>query len=378
MKIDRYEVMHREDGTISCLDECPNHSVFKAMDMDLRIPVILKVIRPGSLSDESARNEIAREARAMALVRHGNIAQVYRFVNEEKACFFAREYIEGETAQRIVMADGPMTPRKALSVALQVARALEAMKKMDLAHRNIRPSSIMVSPEGAVKLIGFELARIPPNLQGDAGEAASFPSPAGSPEYASPEQLNEEFMDVASDMYSLGASLWFLLTGRPPFRGPAAHVMAHHLQSAPPFDELPSFPPEILNLLAHLLEKDPARRPAAPSALVTEIERCLANLGPEFTGPSALASPKAAPVNLSLPKMTSAREPVEEMPRRFLFGEALAGTVIAIIVYFILSRPIETPPAAAHAPAALPSASMPAVSGDPVEQNQADNTTSSR
>ena len=95
----------------------------------------------------------------------------------------------------------------------------------------------------------------------------------GSFDYASPEQLNEEPLEVSSDIYSLGVTLWFLLTGRRPFRGPQVRVMSAHLHEAPPFDELAEFPSPSSSLLAHMLEKDPGRRPATPAELVAEIKQ---------------------------------------------------------------------------------------------------------
>jgi serine/threonine protein kinase len=182
----------------------------------------------------------------------------------------------------------------------------------------------------------------------------------GTPDYASPEQLNEQTVDVASDIYSLGVTLWFLLTGRPPFRGPMAQVMAKHLQSPPPFDELPSFARCVVSLLAHMLEKDPAKRPISPAHLVEEIEQCVAAVKVDVPRivPINLISPSPTPIP-ELKKMSAAREPAAQRPaREFFLAEVLVGAAIAVIIYLILSRPVEPPPPAS--PSESPIANTPA------------------
>ena len=265
-------------------------SSYKALDLDLQVPVVLKVIRHEFLEDEEARKRFLREARAAALLRHPNVAMIYRLGEEDGTCFYAREFIEGETLDAKVNRDGPLTVTEALNIALQVAQALVAVKKMNLVHRDIKPSNLMIAEDGAIKIIDFGLTKSNPNGQGERLELITLSGFVGTPDYASPEQLNEQTVDVASDIYSLGVTLWFLLTGRQPFRGPMAQVMAKHLQSPPPFDELQGLPRSVVSLLAHMLEKDPAKRPISPAHLVEEIEKCVAAVKGEV--------PPIAPINL--------------------------------------------------------------------------------
>ena len=150
-------------------------------------------------------------------------------------------------------------------------------------------------------------------------------------------------------MYSLGVTLWFLLTGRCPFRGSQAKVMSAHLSSPPPFEELFEFPTSVVSLLAHLLEKDPARRPMTPAELVAEISGCMDALNPtpdagQRVGQAAPAMAPAVPP-IPIPKKISPnREPVRESsPRRFVLAELLVGSAIAVIMYLILSRPVDLP-----------------------------------
>lgn len=353
MKLDRYEVMCREDGSMFRLGHGRTSSSYKALDLDLQTPVVLKVIRQELMEDETAKKRFLREARAAALLRHPNVAMIYRLGEEDGTCFYAREFVEGETIEAKVNRDGPLQPVAALIVALNVAQALVAVKKVNLVHRDIKPSNLMMTPEGSVKIIDFGLTKSIPGGDTQGFEMITLAGFVGTPDYASPEQLNEQTVDVASDIYSLGVTLWFLLTGRPPFRGPMAQVMAAHLQSPPPFDELAQFPPPIVSLLAHMLEKDPARRPISPAHLVEEIERSIAALKGD-TANHALSplTAASAPLPATPKKMTAAREPAPERSGgRTLFVEILVGAVVAVIIYLVLTRPVEPLPAAPATPA---------------------------
>ena len=344
-----YEVLCREDGSIFRLGQGPTSSSYKAIDTDLRTPVVLKVMRPELFEDETARKRFLREARAAALLRHPNVAQIYRLGEQDGTCFYAREFVDGETLETRVNRDGPLGIPLALKAALRVAEALVAVKEAHLVHRDIKPSNLMLTPRGDVKLIDFGLTKSNANGQIDGVGQITLNGFMGSSDYASPEQLNEEPLEVTSDMYSLGITLWFLLTGRCPFRGSQAKVMSAHLSSPPPFEELGAFPTPVVGLLAHLLEKDPARRPATPAELVTEISGCLDSLnqtpdaGQVDGQPAPARALAAAPVPV-LKKISPNREPVRDhSPRRFVLVELLVGTAIAVIMYLILSRPVDLP-----------------------------------
>ncbi len=357
--------MCREDGSLFRLGQGKTSSSYKALDLDLRSPVVLKVIRPEFLEDETAKKRFLREARAAALLRHPNVATIYRLGEEDGACFYAREFIDGETLEAKVTRDGPLELKQALDVVLQAAQALVAVKTMNLVHRDIKPSNLMLTPQGVLKIIDFGLTKISASGQTDGMEMITLAGFVGTPDYASPEQLNESTVDVSSDIYSLGVTLWYLLTGRPPFRGPMAQVMASHLQSPPPFEELSAFPPGVVSLLAHMLEKNPADRPVTPAQLVEEIEKCQSLLKGDapHLAPSSFKGPAVAPIAPQLPKMTAARMPApERKPRQFLFAEVLIGAAIALIVYLILTRPVSgTDPAGAaeEAPSSVQSTVAP-------------------
>jgi serine/threonine protein kinase len=353
MRFDRYEVMSREDGSIHRMGQGMIASTYKALDLDLQVPVVLKVIRPEALEDETSRKRFLREARAAAVVRHPNVASIYRLSEDDGACFYAREFVAGETLEIKVQRDGPFDVAKALDIALQIARALVAFKKLNLVHREIKPSNLMLEGDGTVKIIDFGLAK---SLAASADGLGSVTLSGfvGSPDYSSPEQLNEDELDTTSDVYSLGVTLWFALCGRPPFRGPMAQVMAKHLQETPPFEELGAFPPAVVTLLAHMLEKDPLRRPPTPAHLVAEIERCIAQIEPgEDTAQLSTLVPTSSAFEMpvsELPKVSATREPVTEPPRHQYLLEIVIGVIIALLIYSILSQPVKEGPPLDSAP----------------------------
>ena len=368
MQIGSYEVLCREDGSIYRLGQGPTSSSYKAVDTDLRTPVVLKVMRPELFEDETARKRFLREARAAALLRHPNVAQIYRLGEQDGMCFYAREFVNGETLEMRVNREGPLAVPLALKAALQVAEALVAVKEAQLVHRDIKPSNLMLTPRGDVKLIDFGLTKGNANSQVDGVGQITLTGFVGSSDYASPEQLGEEPLEVTSDMYSLGVTLWFLLTGRCPFRGSQARVMSAHLTTSPPFEELSAFPTAVVSLLAHLLEKDPARRPATPAELVTEINTCLGApvQTPDAGHKAGQLAPAPVPIAPLVPiakKVSPNREPAREgSPRRFVLVELLVGTGIAVIMYLILSRPVDLPAdntAAAANPSAVTEVSPP-------------------
>jgi serine/threonine protein kinase len=247
---------------------------YKAFDVDLHCPVTLKVISERYLGDESARLRFLREARAAASVRHPNVAWVLHLGRTGQNYFYAMEFVDGETLENLVRRSGRLEVKLALEITTQVAAGLAAVHKRKLVHRDIKPSNIMVSLEGegavAAKIIDLGLAKTAPDAQ-PAEAAISIPGAfAGTPEFASPEQFAGVPVDIRSDLYSLGVTLWEMVTGKTPFRGTPGEVMHQHQhQHAPlPLNLLEAVPQPVVVLLEVLLEKDPGRRFQNPTDLL--------------------------------------------------------------------------------------------------------------
>src|SRR5213596_948123 len=196
-----------------------------ARDTVLNSTVALKVIDRKVAQNSGARTRFLREARAAANIRHPNVARVTYYGEQDGECFYAMELVEGETLEACVRRDGPMPFAVALDVIEQAARALAAAAACGVVHRDIKPSNVMLEsdPSGAlrVKLIDYGVAKVMgPQTQSDAEQThAGF---IGTPAFASPEQFagaGQLPVDTRSDIYSLGVTLWYLLTGRTPFVG---------------------------------------------------------------------------------------------------------------------------------------------------------------
>ena len=262
-------------------------TTLKAYDTNLHCEVALKVINATYLDSELALQRFVREARAAAKLRHRNVATVFHLGEEQGSWFYAMEFIDGETVDALIKREGPLEPRLALQIAGQVARALKAANDEGLIHRDIKPANLMLVHEDedlVVKVIDFGLAK---SAVPDASEEALTMTQAGfvgTPHYASPEQLEERELDIRSDIYSLGATLWYMLAGKAPFSGTMAQVMSQHLSAPPPFERFAHWPPTIVALLDRMLEKDATKRPQNPGELRLEIDRTLEKLGASAVG----------------------------------------------------------------------------------------------
>ena len=262
-RFEHYEVMLGDDGKPVELGRGAMGVTYKAFDVDLHCPVTLKVISERYLGDESVGLRFLREARAAARLRHSNVASVLHLGRTANGYFYAMEFVEGETLENLIKRSGRLVTGLALEIVSQVAAGLTAVHKQKLVHRDIKPNNIMVSIEegGAVtaKVIDLGLAK---SLD-EAGAQTAISTPgvfAGTPEFASPEQFAGVPVDIRSDLYSLGITLWEMVTGRTPFRGTPGEVMYQHQHSPLPLEELEGVPQPLIVLLETLLEKDPRQR----------------------------------------------------------------------------------------------------------------------
>ncbi len=292
---DHYSVMQRDDGSPYELGRGAMGITYKAFDTNLRIPVALKVINSKFLDSDVARQRFVREARAAAKLRHRHVASVFHLAAEGENMFYAMEFIDGETVDALIKRQGPLAPLLALQIVDQVARALNAAQVHGLVHRDIKPANLMLIREDdelTVKVIDFGLAK---TLTPGAEDAATISQGGfvGTPHFASPEQLEEREIDVRSDIYSLGVTLWYMLAGQTPFAGSMAQVMSQHLAKAPPFERLANLPACVAAVLRRMLEKERESRPQTPSELRQEIEKAIGQL--RVGGPADPLAAQIAP-----------------------------------------------------------------------------------
>jgi serine/threonine protein kinase len=268
-RFEHYELVRGEDGKPVELGRGAMGVTYKAFDAVLHCPVTLKVISERYLGDESARLRFLREARAAASVRHPNVAWVLHLGRTGQNYFYAMEFVEGETLDHLIKRSGRLDVKLALEIATQVAAGLAAVHEQNLVHRDIKPTNIMVRLKAersvTAKIIDLGLAK---TLDESASEAG-ISSPGafvGTPEFASPEQFAGVSVDIRSDLYSLGATLWVMVAGETPFRGPSSEVMYQHQHAPLPLEleRLKDVPQPVVVLLQKLLEKDPTQRFQTP------------------------------------------------------------------------------------------------------------------
>src|SRR6516164_7170774 len=289
LKYDHFEVEVGEDGFPVELGAGAMAITYRARDTVLNSLVALKVIDRKVAQNPGARSRFLREARAAANIRHPNVARVTYYGEQDGECFYAMELVEGETLEARVRRDGPMPLALALDIIEQAARALVAAETCGVVHRDIKPSNVMLEsdPTGAlrVKLIDYGVAKVmgPQTQSGAEQTHAGF---IGTPAFASPEQFagaGQSPVDTRSDIYSLGVTLWYLLTGRTPFVGRTMEEIRSKQTKELPLEQLKSLhlPGQVIALLKSMLAPDPKDRPQTARDLLSAVHSFYARFNPE-------------------------------------------------------------------------------------------------
>ena len=289
LKYDHFEVEVGADGFPIELGSGAIATTYRARDTVLNSLVALKVIDRKVAKMPGVRSRFLREARAAAQIRHPNVARVSHYGEQDGECFYVMELVEGETLEAKVRREGPMPLALALEIIEQTARALAAAEKCGVVHRDIKPSNIMLEsdPSGSliVKVIDYGIAKI---LDPEAERGAELTRTGfiGTPAFASPEQFapSEQMkIDTRSDIYSLGATFWYLLSGRVPFVGRTLRDVAAKQSEELPLGQLKNthVPARVVALLQSMLAIDPAKRPQTARELLSAIHRCYTKFSTE-------------------------------------------------------------------------------------------------
>jgi serine/threonine protein kinase/tetratricopeptide (TPR) repeat protein len=284
-----FEIARREDGSFWELGHGAMGVTYRALDKVLHRTVALKVIEvPAEAGGaRAARERFLREARAAAALRHPNVASVFQFgaSTEVDRCYYAMELVEGETLEALVRREGPLKIELALEIAIQVTRALMAAAAHGLIHRDLKPANIMLAPNDSgpaaleVKVIDFGLAKATVDAAGERD--LTHGGFVGTPTFASPEQLGSAPVDARSDIYSLGVTIWYALTGEVPCPGRTIEEIRQcQTEVALPVEQLVSrkIPAPLIALLRSALSVNPTQRPASPRELLAALESCRAQL----------------------------------------------------------------------------------------------------
>src|SRR3989454_11655897 len=290
LKYDHFEVEVGADGFPIELGAGAMAITYRARDTVLNSVVALKVIDRKVAQNPGARSRFLREARAAAQIRHPNVARVTHYGEQDGECFYVMELVEGETLEARIRRDGPMPLAQALEVIEQTARALAAAEACGVVHRDIKPSNIMLEsdPGGCapiVKVIDYGIAKIL-NPETERGAEQTKTGFIGTPAFASPEQFapSEQMkIDTRSDIYSLGVTFWYLLSGRVPFVGRTLREVAAKQAEELPLEQLKNthVPARVIALLQSMLAVDPAKRPQSARELLSAVYRCYAKYSAE-------------------------------------------------------------------------------------------------
>jgi hypothetical protein len=308
-------------------------TVWHGLDLRLDRPVAVKVLSGGGLSLPKAMERFGREARAVARLSHPNIVPVYDVGADDDDPYLVMELIDGSTVAQL-LDDGPLALADVLGIGSQVCDGLTAAHVAGIVHRDIKPTNLIVTAAGVVKICDFGVARLLDHA--DLTESAVA---MGSPKYMAPEQISGDPVDARTDLYGLGCSMYAMLTGRPPFASGTPLSVAHqHVTAAPEPVTMhrPEVPPEVAALIADLLAKAPSARPPDAAAVQVRIAAAADRLA--AAGPVAGARP-AAPATIAVEPAARAVAGGGPSPaaaarstrRRWTVG-AIAATLSAIAI----------------------------------------------
>jgi predicted Ser/Thr protein kinase len=288
--------------------------VYRARDSRLRRDVAIKVLPSGYAGDLDLLKRLEREARAISQLNHPNIVAVYDVGSQDGVEYIVMEFLEGETLGTLLNA-GSLSPRRALEYATQIARGLAAAHEKNIIHRDLKPENVFITRDGRVKILDFGLAhqvRDENDLSHLSSKLTTPGTTLGTVAYMSPEQARGQALDPRSDIFSFGAMLFEMLSGKLPFEEQTAFetMTAILNRDTPDLRELvPNVPPLLHRVVMHCLEKAPDARFRTAHDLVFDLETCN-----ELTWtPSGMAT----------------AAPAEPKPRRFA---AIAAVIAAVLI----------------------------------------------
>lgn len=253
--------------------------VYLAEQLTMNRTVALKILHAKWADDEEFRKRFLLEARAVGKLSHQNLIQVFDVGKYQGLYYFSMEFIDGVTVEDLIRHEGTLGVEKTIDVALQVCEALRYLSSHDIIHRDIKPANIMVTKDGIVKLgdFGFIQSAFDAELMQEG-------TTIGTPDYISPEQARgERNLDVRSDIYSLGASLFHMLAGRTLYQGTCSQVMRHHIETPPPdLSKLKTeLPKGLTRVIGKMTAKQAIDRYQSPDEIVKDLEMLKIELASE-------------------------------------------------------------------------------------------------
>lgn len=250
--------------------------VFKARHRQLGRVVALKILRKERMAQPEALERFQREIQALAKLSHPNVVRAYDADEVGGQWFFTMEFVEGIDLFRLVKQSGPLAVSLACNYARQAALGLQHAYDLGVVHRDIKPSNLLRDSEGVIKILDMGLARLQEPPKGPRRSSLTSLKIIGTPDYIAPEQArNSTLADIRSDLYSLGCTLYYLLTGRVPFPGgktPVEKLQQHLTEEHVPVESVrPDVPPAVGAILRRLIRRDIEARFQTPALLAAAL-----------------------------------------------------------------------------------------------------------
>lgn len=290
--------------------------VIKALQLSLNREVAIKSLKAGAWVDSTGRERLLKEAHVVALLKHPHVVQIHDVIEELGKLFLVMEYMQGKSLANEIAAR-PIEPRRAALYARDITSAIEAAHAAGFLHRDIKPSNVLLSASREIKVTDFGLARtMDQSTMSLSGEML------GTPAYMAPEQVhgNRGEVDVRVDVYGIGATLYEMLTGRPPFIGSStAETLQQvlHAEPTPPKALVRDLPRDLESVCLRCLEKTPANRYASASELLADIDRFL-------SGQPTIARP--------VTHIEKTRRWIHRNPVQFLSSLGLSASLIILMI----------------------------------------------
>ncbi len=267
-RIGEYEIQEK-------LGEGGMGAVYRGFDTQLRRSVAIKVLLPEYTANREARERFLREARSAASISHDNVVSIHHVGDHNGAAYLVMPLLKGMSLETFFQKKGLPTITQAVRIAREIAAGLAAAHKQGLIHRDVKPANVWLeSPNGRVKLLDFGIAK--PAASAHLSAITEAGVVMGTPSFMSPEQARGHAVDSRSDLFSLGAMLYRLCAGVPPFSRPSVMETLTALVSESPVPvqvRNPAIPPALADLIHRLLAREPSGRPVSADAVIKELRQ---------------------------------------------------------------------------------------------------------
>jgi len=284
--------------------------VYKAKCHKLGRNVAIKVLKPEYCSDESFVAKFRAEAQAAARLVHPNVVNVYDVGDDQNLHYIVFELVEGITLKKYIEKKGKLEIRESIGIAMQIAQGMEAAHERKIVHRDIKPQNIMISKDGKVKVTDFGIAKA---TSGNTINSATM----GSVHYISPEQARGGYCDERSDIYSLGITMYEMLTGHVPYEGESAVAVALlHIQGEmkSPLEYDPMIPVSLEKIILKCTQKKPEQRYANVSLLIADLRRALMTPDEDFV--------KIIPITSAGPTRVMSKDEMEQIKESYQHSDS--------------------------------------------------------